>query len=367
MTAVAVAALAAVAAAGHVGYPLWLWLVTRSRQPPVPPPPPASWPGVTAVVAAYREAAVIGAKVADLATNGYPGELEILVVADDAETAVAARAAGARVIESPVRRGKCAALNLGFDAAGHDVIVLSDANAMLAPGSLAAMVRWFADESVGAVAGEKHGDGAATGEGFFWRFESWLKQREWRAGTTIGLVGELAAVRRRSFPVLPTDIVVDDLWIALHVSERGERVAYEPAASTSEEIETTLAADWERRTRNVAGAIDVLWRRRSMLAIGQPLAMQLWGHRLARFTTGPTAHTALLALALVTPRRTISRAFLAGHVAAALGLWRTRSGRASTPERVLGQVLWLQAVAIGGLVRHLRGDRPAMWPKPERR
>ena len=54
------------------------------------------------MVPAYREAGVIAAKIDDLRANGYPGSLEILVVADgDPETAAAAERAGARALTGP--------------------------------------------------------------------------------------------------------------------------------------------------------------------------------------------------------------------------------------------------------------------------
>ncbi len=46
---------------------------------------------------------------------------------------------------------------------------------------------------------------------------------------------------------------------------------------------------------------------------------------------------------------------------------RARRGHdLSRPLSALAQVLFLQAVALGGLVRYMRGDRPSIWPKLER-
>src|SRR5690606_3387174 len=119
----------------------------------------------------------------DLRANGYPAEIELVVVAEDPETADAAEVAGARVLRPTERLGKSQAVNAGVDAASHELVVLTDANNTLAPGSLAALVAHFADPRVGAVAGAKseHDEGEAA----YWRFEAWLKERESRAlGTT---------------------------------------------------------------------------------------------------------------------------------------------------------------------------------------
>jgi glycosyl transferase family 2 len=362
---VGIGTLTAVAALGHLIYPAWLVLRTRGRRDPVPPEP-ATWPRVTVVVPAYRERTVIAAKVDDVVANDYPGALQVLVVADDAATAEAARATAAEVVTNGTRLGKAHAVNVGIESARHEIVVLTDANARLASGTLASLVRWFEDESVGAVAGEKRV--LDESEGLYWRFESWLKRRESRLGATIGLVGELAAVRRSACRPMPADVEVDDLWLALDVIEGGGRIVYEPGAIAAESGTSQLAEEWERRTRIVAGALDAIWRRRALLAPGSPAAEQLWGHRLVRLSFGPLAHASLLALATASLRRSlVAQLFWAGHVAGGVAVVRrARGARLSPPERLLWQMLFLQAVALGGLTRWLTAARSGSWPKEER-
>ena len=131
------------------------------------------------------------------------------------------------------------------------------------------------------MAGEKvEADGG--GEDLYWRFESWLKQREWRSGTTIGLVGELAAIRTDAWRPIPADIAIDDLWIALDLSERGYTIAYEPSAKAFEPPVHTFRQQWERRTRSVSDRTPCL---PASLASqlgpdGGLVAAEIWGHRL---------------------------------------------------------------------------------------
>ena len=120
--------------------------------------------------------------------------------------------------------------------------MISDANNRLAPGALAALVEHFADPAVGAVAGEKLEDDGGGGESLYWRFESWLKQREDRLGTTIGLVGEISAIRAEAWRPIPPDVATDDFWAALDIIEQGYRIAYEPRARALDPAAASLAA-----------------------------------------------------------------------------------------------------------------------------
>ena len=384
----AVGALVAGASAGHLIYPAWLAWRTRggrgkyggTQRPEVP----GTTAPLTVLVPAYREAGVIGGKVEDLLGNGYPGPLDIVVIADgDTETAVAAERAGARTLTGPDRLGKSQALNKGFAQADTPIVVITDANNRLAPGALAAVVSHFDDPVVGAVAGEKLEDDGGGGESLYWRFESWLKQREDRLGTTIGLIGELSAVRAEVWRPIPADVAIDDLWAGLDIIEQGYRVAYEPSARALDPAAGSLSVQWERRTRNVSGALHVLMQRRRQLRPSAGLvAAELWGHRLARFTISPLSHLALLALAASKVRSSaLARVFLLANACACAGLLapvrvgEPANNAAAEPERRnpaatvaagAGQVMFLQGVALGGMVRYVRGDRPTMWSTVER-
>jgi poly-beta-1,6-N-acetyl-D-glucosamine synthase len=361
------ALLAASAGAGHVLYPAVLGAVSRRRLPE-PPPEPDEWPPVTVVVPAYREAGVIGDKVKDIGVNGYPGPVEVVVVAEDRETADAARSAGATVVEPSGRLGKAQAVNRGVDEAATEVVVLTDANNRLAPGSLALLARHLLDPRVGAVAGEKV-EADAGGEELYWRFESWLKQREWALGTTLGIVGELVGLRRSAWRPIPPDISSDDLWIALDMNERGYAVAYEPRALAVDPPYEALGHRWERRTRILAGSLFVFWAKRGLVSRRtRLLAFQIVGHKLWRSTVGPFSHVALLALAARHARHSrLAAALVAGH-AAGIGalVWQETGRPLPPPVTPVTQVLYLQGVALGGVARFLRRDRVLRWSKVAR-
>ena len=86
---------------------------------------------------------------------------------------------------------------------------------------------------------------------------------------------------------------------------------------------------------------------------------------MMRAVLGPIAHAALILQAIASIHRSrAAAAFLLGHVAGVCVLARKAP---TMPERLAGQILFLQTTGLGGMLRYLRGDRPATWPKDERR
>ncbi|MCP5098365.1 MAG: glycosyltransferase, partial [Chloroflexi bacterium] len=106
------------------------------------------------LITAFKEAATIGAAM-DAFLTQMPPTAELIVICPDAETTAVvhqfkARDGRIRHIADP-QQGKPAALNLGLQAAQHDIVILSDGDVLIADDALAPLLAPFADEQVGAV------------------------------------------------------------------------------------------------------------------------------------------------------------------------------------------------------------------------
>ncbi|NOG70128.1 glycosyltransferase [Roseicella sp. DB1501] len=146
----------------------FFWLARNDDRDAARLPDPPSWPRVAAVVPARDEAATIGATVASLLAQDYPGEFRLVVVDDRSTdgTGEAARAAAAGDPRLTVLRGgprapgwtgKLWALEQGLGAAlaetpnatpdgAPDYLLLTDADIRHAPDSLRMLVRRAAAE-----------------------------------------------------------------------------------------------------------------------------------------------------------------------------------------------------------------------------
>jgi cellulose synthase/poly-beta-1,6-N-acetylglucosamine synthase-like glycosyltransferase len=253
-------------------------------------------PTVTLVISAHNEAASIDAKLENLLSLDYPEDrLEVVIASDGSDDGTdelvrgyAER--GVRLVSLP-RVGKAAALNTAVAEAEGEVLVFSDANSIYAPDALRALVRPFADPSVGGVAGDQRyrsrdgGDAIASGEQRYWDFDRLLKVAESRAGSTISATGAIYAVRRSLFRSVPPG-VTDDFFTSTGAIAQGYRlvfaadaVAYEPVAQTSE-------VEWGRKVRVMTRGLRGVLMRRELLDARRHgfYAVQLLTHKLLRRT-----------------------------------------------------------------------------------
>ena len=134
-----------------LGYPLLVGLLVRCAHRPVRKA--AITPGVTLLIPAYNEAPVIARKIENSLALDYPPErLEIIVVTDGSDDGTVDIVAGygergVRLYHQPQRQGKMVAINRVMPLVGGEIVVFSDANAMIERGALRALVRNFADPS----------------------------------------------------------------------------------------------------------------------------------------------------------------------------------------------------------------------------
>lgn len=292
LLAVLVAAGALVAYV-YLGYPALLWLLARLR------PRPVAFgrirPPVTFVVPAHDEEAVIGGKVDDCLAQQYPADrLEVVVVSDGStdrtEEIVRERAArDPRVRLLPVPRGgKAAALNAGVRAAAGEVLVFTDANALLAPESLVRLVEPFADPEVGGVCGRKRhraagdADATARGEGLYWRWEQWQKSLESRIGSVYAADGTLYAVRRSLYVPVADPAQADDIAVSARVPLAGRRLLFEPAAVAWEEPPAEGRAELRRKVRVTNHSLRALWNLGPRLWRSGFYSVELLSHKLLR-------------------------------------------------------------------------------------
>ncbi|MBI4576808.1 MAG: glycosyltransferase family 2 protein [Planctomycetes bacterium] len=365
----------------YAGYPAAMALVARLRpRPPRAGPPGGRLPGLSLVIPCHDEGDVLAAKLEDSLALDYPADLLEVVVSSDGSTDDTCRVArshaarGVRLVEHPVRRGKAAAIHDAVCASRHEVVVLTDVRERLRGDALRHLAAAFADPEVGAVTGRVElGRGApgatASGTAVYRRYEDALRRSESAAGSTLGFLGPIGAVRRSAYRPCPPGTILDDDALPLAIALGGARVVYEPRAVALEEPLATPGQELARRVRYQAGYWQLFARWPSLLnPLGGMLAFQFFSHRVLR-ALEPWLRAAALASALVLAERPLYAALAAAQAASyAAGVagwlaWRLGGGRPPAWLALPLLVLLQNVAGVLGPWAWVRGRQTALWSK----
>jgi poly-beta-1,6-N-acetyl-D-glucosamine synthase len=367
----------------YLGYPALLFLL--SRLSPRPPRRGSDHPPVSLVIAAYDEASVIREKLENSLWLDYP-RLQIVVVSDGSKDSTPSivrsyRARGVVGLHQPERRGKAEAINRAGPYLTGEIIVFSDANALYRADAIQNLVRNFADPAVGCVTGrrtvecsrhERH-PATASGESFYWRYESAVKELETLIASTMGVCGEMLAIRRPLVVPLPAGLINDDAYFALSILRKGYRVIYEPEAVCWEAPTRSMQDEIVRRQRITAGRYQLLfglnwwpWNRPAAV-------LMLISHKVLRLLLPFLMIGALLANAVLEAFFTVPAALHATLAAqlvfyglAVLGLLTQRIGRHWKIPAAAYYVLAGNLGSLRGFYRFLMGQQTALWQKATR-
>jgi biofilm PGA synthesis N-glycosyltransferase PgaC len=295
----------------YLGYPLLLvaWSRVHPRRSALAAPsahpshpshpshlaPPA--PPVSILLAVRNEAGRLRARVDNLLSQDYDGNIEIIVVSDgssdDPRAALSHAPANVRLIEIPAR-GKAAALNAGAAAASHDILVFADARQTFAPDALRYLVAPFGDVRIGGVTGEllldteqrtpDDPDGSvAEGVGLYWRYEKSLRRMESTIGSTLGATGAIYALRKSLWRPLPEDTLLDDVLAPMRAVLAGHIVVFEDRAKAFDRGSRDAATESRRKVRTLAGNVQILWLEpRLLVPVVNPVWWQYVSHKIGR-------------------------------------------------------------------------------------
>ncbi|MHB8470210.1 MAG: glycosyltransferase family 2 protein [Gaiellaceae bacterium] len=337
-----------------------------------------SEPELTIVVSAYNEEAVIAAKLDSLVTADYPPERREILVAsdgsDDATNEIVAGYAGRGVrLLALERSGKAAALNRAVGQARGELLVFTDANSIFDAGALRALVRPFADRTVGGVAGDqryalpKRADGAAVGERRYWDLDRLFKVQASRAGNAIGATGAIYALRRELFqPLLPD--VNDDLLNSLRVIAAGRRLVFAGDAVAYEDVSASAEQEFARKVRVMVRGLRCVWVMRETLDPRRTgfYALHLLTQKvLLRTMVVPLAVLAASSVSLwrrgaLYKLATVGQAVLYAAGAAGVALGDRPAGR-SKLLALPGYFVLVNAASAVALWKLVRRERSGLW------
>ena len=282
-------------------YPLLIAAIARLKHHKPQPSLPEPLPHVTLFVTAFNEEQFVEDKIANSHALNYPADrLHLVWVTDgsnDKTNQLLANHSDVRVLYEPERRGKVHAMKRGLEFVETDIVIFTDANTMLSPESVTEIVRLFENPRIGCVAGEKRisrdsrENAASSGEGAYWRYESWIKRNDAVAGTAIGAAGELFAMRKSLYQPISDNTLLDDFEISLRIALTGYKIGYSPLACAIERPSANISEEMKRKVRIAAGSIQTMLRLGGLFNFFRHpmLTFQYVSHKVLRWVAVPLA------------------------------------------------------------------------------
>ena len=364
--------------ASYVFYPLAIGLYGKIA--PVKVAKSDFQPFVTIIIAAYNEAVHIEKKIQNTLLLEYPKDkLEVLIGSDGSSDATAEIVknynSDIRFVDFATNRGKTAVQNDLVEMAKGDILVFTDAASFLPVNALSKLVRNFADDSVGCVAGRMRFSGTdrnvtTQSQGLYWRYEFSIREMESRLGSLIGVDGPLYAVRRECYAPLGHQII-SDLVTPLLVLGQGKRAVLEHEAFVDEE--PTERTEQEFRTRRritLRGLLGIFTHRELLNPVKHPLlATQIFFHKILRWFVGPLVLVNFL-VCLANIQRPFYMFMLLLYGLFFLLAWagwvaQKKGDRAGALFSVPYYFTLVNAAATTGIVDYFRGKQAVTW-KPVR-
>lgn len=357
----------------YAGYPMYLCVRARFWSRLVHRA--SILPAVSVVVAVRNEEKYLPAKLRNFAELEYPADrLQVIVVSDGSTD-------GTNIIleqwqDSPARTavfaeycGKAAAVNRAVARAQGEIVVFTDARQTLATDALKHLLANFADPSIGCVSGEltigqDRATASAGGVELYWRLEKRIRHWEGLTGSTVGATGALYAVRKNLLVRLPQGIILDDVYIPLHVARQGQRVIFEPQAQAFDPFTPDPKQEFGRKLRTLFGNYQLLQLAPWVLTRPNPVRLQFFCHKLSRLLVPFALLSALLSsfwirdgvygLALLLQ--------LAFYALACLSIFREKLGIVSRISNISLGFILLNSAAVVAFIFFITG-RKAIWTR----
>lgn len=255
-------------------YPMSLWIISffiRKRGSELSKDNPM----VSLIVVARNAEAIIDDKIQNFLSLNYPRDQCEIIVFSDGSTDQTERIIAAhkinrvKFLSTPLHRGKSNGLNDAVESCSGDIIVFSDADALLSPDALHKIVRHYANPEIGGICGQrviyKDDVEMKSAQKDYIKFDSAIKILESRIGSITSNDGKLYSIRRKLFqPIEPA--VTDDLYCCLSIIKQKYRFIFEPEARAFIRIPSRSPShEILRRRRIVARSLRGIYLMRQIL------------------------------------------------------------------------------------------------------
>ncbi|MDP7592865.1 MAG: glycosyltransferase [Litorilituus sp.] len=274
-----------------IGYPLIIGLLARKNG--TPDLLHNRLPELTVILCVYNASPLLSFRIKNILESDYPTEkINILVVSDGSTDGPehivdSLNNPLVKLIHYSKNQGKSFALNQGLRAVETDLVAFTDIRQRFDKHALMQLSSHFLDPKTAAVTGNLHiitdENNTEDDPGLYWKYEKWIREKESDFKSMLGVTGAIYMARRNLIPEIPTDIILDDMYIPLTMVNAGYHIKFENKAIAYDVSSSTTAEEFHRKVRTLAGNFQLISYMPWLLSPRKnPLFFQFVSHKVMR-------------------------------------------------------------------------------------
>lgn len=185
-----------------------------------------------------------------------------------------------RIICKPGQKGIPHSMNLGVEKAKYDYIIFCDQRQKLSEHILQRIVEPLKNKNTGAVSGCICHLDKENKCSFIRKHENFIKAKESRAGSLIGVYGPFYAIKKQCYTVIPDYIILDDLYLSIRILRTKQIEIREDCRIIDESF--SYLNDYKRTRRYVSGFLQLLKEKTIFSDLNNKQKIMLLWHKYLR-------------------------------------------------------------------------------------
>lgn len=275
----------------YLGYPLILLVLSKvkNKEKKINLNHSEFFPQISVIIPYFNEEKNLPEKIKNILEINYPKEkMEVILVSDgsdDRSDQIVEQYTNSNfhLYRLNTRQGKASALNLGLNNSNYEIIIFTDASILLDKNSIYNIVQPFFNPEIGCVSGEDH-IYENSGEGFYGRYELWLRNLESEFGSIVGASGSFYAQRKELVEEFLPGMAPDFLSV-LNTVEKGFQAVTESSACGTMKSVKKSTDEFSRKIRTLIRGMTALFYKKQLLNLYKypDFAFNLISHKIFRW------------------------------------------------------------------------------------
>ncbi len=161
-----------------------------------------------------------------------------------------------KIILKGVQKGIPDSMNKAVKMAQFPYIVFCDQRQTISTGAIKRIVAPLHNQEIGAVSSMLSAQDKKGKSSIIRIIENFIKSKESRLGKLIGVYGPLYAIKKECYHTIPEDIILDDLYVSLHILKTKKIILHQEAIIVDENC--IQLYNYQRIKRYLKGLFQII-------------------------------------------------------------------------------------------------------------